>query len=212
MKSILGLWFLFFSTLYLYANPIENSGMSEELLSHINEDRAELTELIDSGACKEAIDLSQHGLLILKEEYPNEKNIKVAKSMYYGMMHKVYSNKNGMCEEQKNDKLALSNLILYTHTGNKNYDLLGDVYFFGKYNSKVDMGQALKYYMKEYSNNNLKRGSYLYNTAQIFIKMDRDDKATVFLQKNFDCQMSQKLLKEIGKEAKECTPDKKDKS
>ena len=165
--TIFAMCLLVFSS-HLGANGIDND-MSEKLRTYINQDKVKLQDLIDMGSCKEAVDVSNNGLTILGKEYKNETKLTLAKSMYYGMIHEAYANKNGMCENHKNDKFALSYLIMQVNASDKNYDRLGDVYFFGKYGKKVDTVKALKFYMKEYSKNNLKRGSYLYNTAQILM-------------------------------------------
>lgn len=200
MKTTIVVMCLVVFSLHLGAND-----MSDKLRTHIDSDKAKLNELIEQGSCTEAVNISQNGLDILSKEYKDDPNLNLAKSFYYGMLHEAYANKNGMCEENKNNKLALSYLIMQVNASDSNYYLLGDVYFFGKYGQKVDSIKALQYYMKEYAKNNQKRGGHLYNTAQILIKMNREDKAAVFLRKNFDCIKSQALLKEI-EEGKGC-PD-----
>ncbi len=201
MKSTIYAICLLIFSLHLGADEMDN--IPEKLRTSIDHDKVKIKELIEKGSCKKAVDISKNGLDTLSKEYKDEPKLKLAKSVYYGMIHEAYANKNGMCEEDKNNKLALSYLIMQVNASDANYYQLGDVYFFGRYGQKVDSIKALKYYMKEYAKNNLKRGNHLYHTAQILIKMNREDKAAVFLRKNFDCIKSQALLKEI-EEGKGC--------
>lgn len=186
------------------------NSMSGDLQAYINSDKLKIEELIEKGSCGEAVNMSQYSLKRVSNEFKGETSLTQAKSIYYGMMHEAYANKNSMCETT-NNKLALSYLVMQVNSSGENYDQLGDVYYFGKYGEKIDSVKALKYYMKEYAKDNQKRGGHLYNTAQILIEMNRQDKAAVFLQKNFDCIKSQKLLQEI-EEGQGCKENLKDNS
>ncbi len=209
MKTTIFVMCLLVFSSHLGANVIDDN-MSEKLRTYIDSNKLKIQELIETGSCKQAVNVSNNALSILSKDYKDEANISFAKSIYYGMIQKAYSNKSGMCEDNQNNKFALSYLIMQVKASDKNYDRLGDVYFFGKYGKKVDKIKALKYYMKEYSKNNLKRGDYLYYIAQILMQMDREDRAAVFLEKNFDCKKSQKLLKDIGMKAEACVVNNKE--
>ena len=191
MKTI-----IFSVCLLVFSSSLGATSLSGDLRAFINSDKVKIGELIESGACQKALSASQNSLKRIADEFKNEPNLLEAKSIYYGLIHEAHANKNGMCES-KNDKLALSYLVMQVNSSKQNYDQLGDVYYFGKYGAKVDTVKALQFYMKEYAKDNKKRGGHLYNTAQILIKMNRQDKAAVFLKKNFDCIKSQALLKEL---------------